>query len=1304
MFKNLHPFIYILITIQLLMFAFLSTVCAAITLGGNGNVEKTEARSFIVDWKKHSFRVPRSVYFIDRNKGWAVGVGGSILATSDGGRNWVPQKSGTSAQLLSVHFVNQEKGWAVGSVGTVLATTDGGKKWIRQKNEISALLFSVYFIDGKKGWAVGENGMILTTKNGGNVWIQQKADFDKTLYCVHFANENNGWVVGKEGAVLATEDGGNNWIRQENMTREHLQSVHFVDEEKGWIVGNKGVILGTIDGGKTWTQRESKTTTSFYSVYFLNEEKGWVVGLLGTILMTDDGGKSWTPQKSGVDGPLLSVCFSDQNHGWLVDMHGTVLSTADSGGTWDTQICATKNFLGSVYFVSKDNGWVVGQHGIILVTNDEGQTWSPQRSNTTEWLTGIEFVDHRMGWVVGGKGTILMTRNGGKTWASQISGIKEGITSVHFVDKNRGWVVGYKGTILVTRNSGKTWIPQTSGTIENLNSVYFVNQNIGWIVGNRGTILTTIDGGTVWNKQISHTEEHLVSVHFPYPETGWAVGKQGTILASFDSGVTWESQTGGTKHSLYSVYFANEKTGWAVGQEGSLLTTNDSGKTWSSQKSLTRHGIHSVQFVDGKIGWAVGAEGTLIKGIRSQNVPYFENDPDVSIDGKDIRINWTVECENPDTVTSVVKFRQRETEQWRRVKATPTRNGKSYSLIWRPTTSDDLLEGEPIHFLITVEAETGRDDIKKLFASHVLAEKPVWRPLPVHWTAWFCIIVISYCLFCGLLWVFRPILFLWLHKNVPLEEFACVTYVGPVFRPFARIATRVFGWRFFAKTARTRKAWCAVFRNGVVNIGDLHPEILKNYVLYDDCRRAWLHRFRDDDCGRLDSLPDIARTEFLKHDDILDTWIDKHIAIARKGFAENETYQGRKHYVPVPVTLGSVKFTNLSPKDLIAQYDRTRSWCVFITGEGGLGKTSLSCQIALWGMAEDPAMRLVSSHLLIPVLLEPGVNLGDDLDDFVNLLQGFTQSLIRLPEPIENDLFLHLLRKKRILVIIDGLSEMESVGGFNPLNKGFPVGALVVTSRKDELHKLPNKIMITPMKVNGKQLSSFIDAYLTQKDVREYFTDKDFFDACRDLSIMVGERRDITPLFAKLYIEQLVNIKNGIDDDSLPDSIPSLMLQYVKTLNNAVIDGKFDNVLIHKVLKIVAWECLKRSYRPGWGLREGIMTSLRGFDDAWRILKYLEVRLRIIRIFGASDEKIRFELDPLAEYFAALYLVERHRNNDDLWKEFFCDADTKPGSPKAIRGFLLAVKDCYLFYSRYLDTDISGSIVEDLNKRIEVEQ
>jgi photosystem II stability/assembly factor-like uncharacterized protein len=95
----------------------------------------------------------RAGFFSDARHGWAVG--GTILATVDGGATWRPQSSGTQQTLWSVHFADASRGGAVG--GTILATVDGGATWKPQSSGTQQTLWSVHFADASRAgpWAMG---------------------------------------------------------------------------------------------------------------------------------------------------------------------------------------------------------------------------------------------------------------------------------------------------------------------------------------------------------------------------------------------------------------------------------------------------------------------------------------------------------------------------------------------------------------------------------------------------------------------------------------------------------------------------------------------------------------------------------------------------------------------------------------------------------------------------------------------------------------------------------------------------------------------------------------------------------------------------------------------------------------------------------------------------------------------------------------------------------------------------------------------------------------------------------------------
>src|SRR3974390_3388132 len=92
-----------------------------------------------------------SVAFVSPQAGWAVGEGGTILHTADGGQSWQAQSSGTKQWLGSVGFVSPQAGWAVGDGGTILHTADGGQSWQQQSSGTHAWLYSVAFVSPQAG-------------------------------------------------------------------------------------------------------------------------------------------------------------------------------------------------------------------------------------------------------------------------------------------------------------------------------------------------------------------------------------------------------------------------------------------------------------------------------------------------------------------------------------------------------------------------------------------------------------------------------------------------------------------------------------------------------------------------------------------------------------------------------------------------------------------------------------------------------------------------------------------------------------------------------------------------------------------------------------------------------------------------------------------------------------------------------------------------------------------------------------------------------------------------------------------------
>jgi photosystem II stability/assembly factor-like uncharacterized protein len=306
----------------------------------------------------------------------------SLLTVSAAG-SWTRQRAGSLAWLHSVFFLDQNRGWAVGSRGTILSTIDGGLSWQKKTHATDDAIRDIYFADELNGFLVCERNIydlksndesrayLMKTVDGGEHWKRvslRGGNVDARLMRAIFSRGGRGWAIGEGGAIFVTNDFGSNWMRLQAPTRYLLLGGTFVDDNHGWLVGAAATILQTTDGGETWHQARLLTATNvrFNSTSFVNSRLGWTVGTGGAIYRTVNGGRSWQRQNSGVLTDLLDVKFLDVVEGWAVGAEGTVLHTLDGGLHWTEERSGTPHSLERIFFADRSHGWAVGFGGTII--------------------------------------------------------------------------------------------------------------------------------------------------------------------------------------------------------------------------------------------------------------------------------------------------------------------------------------------------------------------------------------------------------------------------------------------------------------------------------------------------------------------------------------------------------------------------------------------------------------------------------------------------------------------------------------------------------------------------------------------------------------------------------------------------------------------------------------------------------------------------------------------------------------------------------------------------------------------------
>lgn len=250
------------------------------------------------------------IFFVNSTTGYAVGVSGSILKSTNGGLNWTRQVVSNVTQFHAVFFINAGTGFAVGDgnpEGPIFKTVDGGSSWTPQTSGATSFLNDVYFTSTLVGYAVGDKE-VLKTINGGNAWtnVSPSSTHEKTsVFC---ENANTCYTT---GALLEkTNDGGGTWnsLALPSVTPPLIyftKSVQFTDQQTGFAVGAKldttnltgvGTILKTTNAGVTWTNintaaNNTALTNKFLeSVYFVDTQNGFAAGSDGIVLKTTNAG------------------------------------------------------------------------------------------------------------------------------------------------------------------------------------------------------------------------------------------------------------------------------------------------------------------------------------------------------------------------------------------------------------------------------------------------------------------------------------------------------------------------------------------------------------------------------------------------------------------------------------------------------------------------------------------------------------------------------------------------------------------------------------------------------------------------------------------------------------------------------------------------------------------------------------------------------------------------------------------------------------------------------------------------------
>jgi photosystem II stability/assembly factor-like uncharacterized protein len=304
----------------------------------------------------------------------AVGERGFIIISDDDGHTWDQTESPVSDTLTRVQFVDADLGWAVGHGGVVLHTSDGGDTWRQQ-------------LDGEQAAQIELDAAVKAQDASPNELGQRRVALaerlvsegaDKPFLAVHFFDSKSGVILGAYGLAFATEDGGKTWdsiIDQlENPRGLHLYDFEIVGGTY-FIAGEQGLLLRSDGQGRRFRMLDTPATGTLFGLLPASSRGVLAFGLKGRMFISEDKGDTWKSVSNDDDVTITDGERLSDGTLLLVDEAGRLLVSRDGGKHFDASPVPNPTYL---------TGLTRTKEGAVVLTSVRGVFRLPPDNQVVE--------------------------------------------------------------------------------------------------------------------------------------------------------------------------------------------------------------------------------------------------------------------------------------------------------------------------------------------------------------------------------------------------------------------------------------------------------------------------------------------------------------------------------------------------------------------------------------------------------------------------------------------------------------------------------------------------------------------------------------------------------------------------------------------------------------------------------------------------------------------------------------------------------------------------------------------------------
>jgi len=1165
-----------------------------------------------------------------------------IWASFDRGGNWplhLPIETGVDFQFagfapgdpdtLWLVFSQNGRGWR-GSRGfaTTQVSVDRGQSW-QPSRPAPALPNPLVVTDGKTAWARAADSIFLTI-NSGESW-QQIADIPL---------EPGDWIVSTKGyqagLLVATKrdhlfrvlsDGSVNEVP--GVGTKYLLNVFPAPDGSAYAVADPMYLWHTtsIEGGK-WEQQGQFSTP--YTVIRAWPDGTFFVGAsAGDYFVLPPPWSAITPVFKVPGSPTQVAVTANDGRGVIATDQNTLLFTNDRGASWNISMQLENGVIAALAMSATGTAVAVAEDGRILLSKDAGATWAPSecgRINSIEF--GVQAVVSVLGFAI-----IESSKGRAPTQQYNLRRVDLASCKVDALGRNEAFVLMNEmpdGTIralsergeLLDSIDGYTWkrvasLPQGVDPVV-LKSMWWLDAQRGWIVGDGGVFLATLDGA-------NFTQGALL------PRPGTATPGHRVLNEHPDLTAVWFTDVlNGFVYGKYS----------EEGQEGDYhAVTSDGGRTWTPQDAIGMAESGKIAMGRADYGILLNTSGLgYITGIAQS--PALAGTASEALDGvfaftvKTSAAGVDITDDSDDAIQLIVESGG---ATWRIRPDTITAKSQGVDMQWSPSSANNGIPIQPGASLKVKALVKGQNGV----ISTVSFPDQTYLGWWVTYRDWIrtsltlFAALASFAITIGLLFAFAPLALLALNKRMGwiVDLIAAIPLVGTV-APIIKVLTLGAVVEQLAASDRVARQWCRAYAGG----------------------REHFSR-----------LTESTRAQYLKKPMVLDAWVARRFESVRAHLEQKRAILGAASYIPMPVTVSvdrvTREFAQKVDAKLLRPLFKADRVALGVVGDGGIGKTTLACQIGLWLMRGGRTERVIREHPTLAVMLHGNVdNVLDATRAELNVAFLDQDGLATSDEVLKA-----ALESRRLCVIVDGLSEMteesqDHVESIFSAGKSFRL--LIYTARRPYPSILDQWVEVAPEQVTLTTVNHFVSQYLHEVGLPDDAPPEEGPEITRKVIELVRHRFGETMIpqaFVVLFVDIIRLTRASLD--ALPVSLPSTVQSYVQNLKLGG-DSDVSQDLVLPAASLMATltlgeQLIPREFPIEAG-REILKAEFPGMDADTILRGLLQARLLVERM-SATGKMLGFRLDPIAEYLAAAQAV-RSISSLEEWESYFSHVKSLAGT------------------------------------------